>query len=126
MLTVNEPRVLAPLLRWEGRVAPSSLSFAVMWYFEFRSWNCLLSFAQFSKSWTYPGHLSVARPGALNQAHGGVERQRQEDCRGHPLQRRPGVEQRDRQQHCDAAPEQRHQHDLGDRSRLNLVRAHRA
>ena len=52
MLTVNEPKVLAPLLRCDGRVAASWLSFAVMWYFAFRSWNCLLLFAQSSKAWT--------------------------------------------------------------------------
>ena len=51
-LTVSEPSVLAPLLRCDGRVAPSWLSFAVMWYFALRSWNCLLLFAQFSKSCT--------------------------------------------------------------------------
>jgi hypothetical protein len=52
MLTVSEPSVLAPLLKWEGRVVASWLSFWVMSYFWFRSWNCLLSFAQFSKSCT--------------------------------------------------------------------------
>ena len=31
MLTVNEPMVLAPLERWEGRVAASWLNLAVMW-----------------------------------------------------------------------------------------------
>ena len=50
MLTVNDPRVLAPLDRWEGRVAASWLSLAMMWYFALRSWNCLLLFAQASKS----------------------------------------------------------------------------
>ena len=52
MLTVNEPIVLAPLDRCEGSVVASWLSFSVMSYFAFRSWNCWLSFAQFSKSWT--------------------------------------------------------------------------
>ena len=51
-LTVSEPDVLAPLERWEGSVLASWVSFWVMWYFSFSSWNCWLLFAQFSKSWT--------------------------------------------------------------------------
>ena len=56
-LTVNEPIVLAPLDRCEGSVLASWVSFWVMPYFWFSSWNCWLLFAQFSKSWTYPGSL---------------------------------------------------------------------
>jgi hypothetical protein len=51
-LTVNDPSVLAPLLRWEGRPFACSDSLSVMPYFSFSSWNCSLFSAQSSTSET--------------------------------------------------------------------------
>ena len=49
---MNEPIVLAPLLRCEGSVFASSVSFWVIAYLSFSSWNCWLLFAQCSRSLT--------------------------------------------------------------------------
>jgi hypothetical protein len=61
----------------------------------------------------------------LEQADRGVERQRQEYRRGHPLKGRARVQDRDREQHRQGGAEERHEHDLRDRARLDLVGAHR-
>jgi hypothetical protein len=70
-------------------------------------------------------HQALSGPRPLDEPDGRVERQRKEDRRRDPLQRGPGVEQRDRKEDRQPGPEERHQHDLGDRPRLDLVRAHR-